>query len=186
VGVVPVAGSAVTNETRYLSADTPEGDFQVILPRQQDVEYDVSHHPGTNTSSSGSGKGSKKAAAGGKAGGWLVITLRDKGRPNSEVLVAPLANPQQQEVGVAGWVGWDQPAAGGGWLDGPGTGKGGAGVVGVGRLVECGHVPRPGQQLAMPAKRHARRRPTPGHDVHYTGKMPLISPMMDAVSCCTL
>jgi oligopeptidase B len=89
-------GSAVTNETRYLAADTPEGDFQVILPRQQDVEYDVSHHPGTKSSSSSGSSGSK-------AGGWLVITLRDKERPNSEVLVAPLANPQQQEVG--GWLG---------------------------------------------------------------------------------
>lgn len=37
------AGSAVTSEIRYLRADTPLGDFAVILPRVTDVEYRVSH-----------------------------------------------------------------------------------------------------------------------------------------------
>lgn len=32
-------GSAVTNETRYLSADDPLGQPVVVLPRVQDVEY---------------------------------------------------------------------------------------------------------------------------------------------------
>jgi protease II len=34
-----VSGSAVTNETRYMSADDPLGQPTVILPRVQDVEY---------------------------------------------------------------------------------------------------------------------------------------------------
>lgn len=34
-----VPGSAVTNETRYMSADDPLGQPTVILPRVQDVEY---------------------------------------------------------------------------------------------------------------------------------------------------
>ena len=36
------SGSAVTNETRYLSADDPLGQPEVILPRTQDVEYGAS------------------------------------------------------------------------------------------------------------------------------------------------
>jgi oligopeptidase B len=37
--------SSVTSEIRYLSADHPNGEFKVLLPRMQDVEYDVTHHP---------------------------------------------------------------------------------------------------------------------------------------------
>jgi oligopeptidase B len=37
-------GSKVTDEVWYLPADDPLGDFQVIEPRQQDVEYGVEHH----------------------------------------------------------------------------------------------------------------------------------------------
>ncbi|MEO7141993.1 MAG: S9 family peptidase, partial [Bryobacteraceae bacterium] len=37
-------GSAVTSEARYLSSDRPHGRFRVLLPRIQDVEYDVSDH----------------------------------------------------------------------------------------------------------------------------------------------
>ena len=38
--------SAVTSEWRYLSADDPTGEFRVIKPREQNVEYYVDHHPG--------------------------------------------------------------------------------------------------------------------------------------------
>jgi oligopeptidase B len=37
-------GSPVTSEVRYLSTDQPNAEFQVLLPRVQDVEYDVTHH----------------------------------------------------------------------------------------------------------------------------------------------
>ena len=36
--------SALTSEVRYLEAGQPRGEFRVMLPRQQDVEYDASHH----------------------------------------------------------------------------------------------------------------------------------------------
>ena len=36
--------SPLTSELRYLEADAPRGEFHVMLPRRQDVEYDASHH----------------------------------------------------------------------------------------------------------------------------------------------
>ena len=36
--------SPLTSELRYLEADAPAGEFRVMLPRRQDVEYDASHH----------------------------------------------------------------------------------------------------------------------------------------------
>ncbi|SPE32230.1 Protease 2 [Candidatus Sulfopaludibacter sp. SbA3] len=36
--------SHVTSEYRYLPADAPEGDFRVMIPRVQGVEYDAAHH----------------------------------------------------------------------------------------------------------------------------------------------
>ncbi|MDQ1373992.1 MAG: oligopeptidase, partial [Actinomycetota bacterium] len=37
-------GSKVTDEVWYLAADDPTGEFRVIEPRRQDVEYGVEHH----------------------------------------------------------------------------------------------------------------------------------------------
>src|SRR6266853_1261913 len=37
-------GSPVTSEVRYLGTDQPHAEFQVLLPRVQDVEYDATHH----------------------------------------------------------------------------------------------------------------------------------------------
>ncbi|KAI8471644.1 MAG: prolyl oligopeptidase [Monoraphidium minutum] len=76
------AGSAVTSEMRYLSADDPTGEFKVLLPRVQDVEYSASHHPGPK----------------GEGQGWFLITLRDKDHPNSEVRVAPVSDSTRQTV----------------------------------------------------------------------------------------
>ncbi len=36
--------SPLTSELRYLEAADPRGEFRVMLPRRQDVEYDASHH----------------------------------------------------------------------------------------------------------------------------------------------
>jgi len=60
------SGSAVTAESRFIRASEPTSDFKVVLPRVNDVEYSVSHR-----------------------GQYFYITLRDKERPNSELLVAP-------------------------------------------------------------------------------------------------
>lgn len=80
------SGSAVTNETSYLAADNPTGKFTVILPRTQDVEYSVSHHPGSSSSGAGG------------AGGWFLITYRDPSMPNSELRVAPVDAPTRHKV----------------------------------------------------------------------------------------
>jgi len=37
-------GSSLTSEVRYVSADHPYTPFQVVLPRVQEVEYDLTHH----------------------------------------------------------------------------------------------------------------------------------------------
>lgn len=70
-----IAGSAVTSETRFLSADQPDGEWKVVLPRENGVEYDIKHR-----------------------GDHFFIEIRDSDRPNSEVLVAPVANPTQNKV----------------------------------------------------------------------------------------
>jgi oligopeptidase B len=36
--------SSLTTEVRYLSAGTPRGRFQIVLPRVHEVEYDLTHH----------------------------------------------------------------------------------------------------------------------------------------------
>lgn len=38
-----IIGSAVTSETRFISADSPNDEFKVVLPRENDVEYEVYH-----------------------------------------------------------------------------------------------------------------------------------------------
>lgn len=70
-----IAGSSVTSETRFLSADEPEGEWKVILPRVNNVEYDVRHR-----------------------GDHFFVEIRDEDRPNSEVLVVPVADPTQTKV----------------------------------------------------------------------------------------
>ncbi len=37
-------GSSLTSEVRYVSADRPADDFQVVLPRVYETEYDITHH----------------------------------------------------------------------------------------------------------------------------------------------
>lgn len=72
--VVP-AGSAVTSETRFLSAYNPMGEWKVVLPRENGVEYDIKHR-----------------------GDHFFVEIRDTDRPNSEILVAPVSNPTQTKV----------------------------------------------------------------------------------------
>ncbi|KAG2483154.1 hypothetical protein HYH03_017946 [Edaphochlamys debaryana] len=72
--IIISSGSAVTSESRFIRADEPEAEFRVILPRVQDTEYSVTDR-----------------------GSWLFLTLRDKARPNSELLVAPLGEPGKAE-----------------------------------------------------------------------------------------
>jgi oligopeptidase B len=61
--------SHVTSEYRYLSAADAEGDFRVLLPRRQDVEYSVAHH-----------------------GAWFYIRINDAGK-NFRLVKTPVAEP---------------------------------------------------------------------------------------------
>lgn len=69
------AGSAITSEMQLLDAGNPRGDWRVVQPRKSDVEYDISHR-----------------------GDHLFILLRDAERQNSELLVAPVADPTNTKV----------------------------------------------------------------------------------------
>jgi oligopeptidase B len=42
--IVMSLGSKITSEVHYLDANKPLGDFQIIHPRQQGMEYDIEHH----------------------------------------------------------------------------------------------------------------------------------------------
>jgi oligopeptidase B len=42
--ILIASDSPVTSEVRYLDARDPSGEFRVLLPRTQGVEYDVTHH----------------------------------------------------------------------------------------------------------------------------------------------
>ena len=70
-----VAGSAITSEMRILEAAKPDSAWKVVLSRQTDVEYEIAHR-----------------------GDHLFILLRDPERPNSELLVAPIADPTKTTV----------------------------------------------------------------------------------------
>jgi len=58
-----------------LDANKPQDTWRVVLPRVNDVEYDVDHRRD-----------------------HFFITLRDEKRPNSELLVAPVADPTNTTV----------------------------------------------------------------------------------------
>jgi oligopeptidase B len=60
------SGSAITSEERICPAGKPEGDFQVLIPRKHDVQYDALHL----------GEGEV-----------FVLNLRDKERPNGEIVI---------------------------------------------------------------------------------------------------
>ncbi|MEM6251375.1 MAG: S9 family peptidase [Cyanobacteria bacterium P01_D01_bin.156] len=47
--VVISINSKVTSEIHILDANQPDGEFQVICPRQYGVEYSIAHHPGDSS-----------------------------------------------------------------------------------------------------------------------------------------
>jgi oligopeptidase B len=70
--------SSVTSEVRYLSTDHPTGEFQTLLPRVQDVEYDVTHHPDPRG-----------------AGERFFVRTRDNAK-TFRVVEVPLQNPSKE------------------------------------------------------------------------------------------
>ncbi|GAX79477.1 hypothetical protein CEUSTIGMA_g6918.t1 [Chlamydomonas eustigma] len=67
-------GSAITSESRFINANQPLEPFNVIIPRENDVQYEVFHR-----------------------GDYFYIILRDKQRPNSEILLLSLSSAGANE-----------------------------------------------------------------------------------------
>lgn len=65
------SSSAVTSEVRALPADKPAGQFRVLLPRRQEIEYDVADH-----------------------GGYFYIRTND-GAKGFRLVRAPIADPSK-------------------------------------------------------------------------------------------
>ena len=65
--------SKVTTEVWYLPADDPTGEFRVVEPRQQDIEYSVDHH-----------------------GDRFLITTNADGAENFKLVEAPVATPGRE------------------------------------------------------------------------------------------
>jgi len=63
------SGSHTTSEVRYLDAATPSGEWKLIAPREQGIEYDAEH-----------------------IGDQFYIRTNDKGR-NFRLVTAPVSNP---------------------------------------------------------------------------------------------
>jgi oligopeptidase B len=68
------SGSHTTRESRYLPAAQPTGEWKVILPRQQDIEYAVEHRAGE-----------------------LYLRINDTGR-TFRLVKAPLSNPADKKA----------------------------------------------------------------------------------------
>jgi oligopeptidase B len=74
--------SKVTSEARVLAADDPEGDFEVVLPRRDGVEYSIEH-----------------AVIGGKD---VFLVLHNEGALNFELISVPVDDPSTRTVLIAG------------------------------------------------------------------------------------
>ena len=72
-----VANSHTTSEARYLRADSPSLQFQLIHERRDDHEYYVDHHPGSSSD---------------PAGGVFFIRTNDAGR-TFRLMTAPAVDP---------------------------------------------------------------------------------------------
>lgn len=88
------SASAITNETYWLPAHNPKAGLNLVMPRQQDVEYYIHHHPGTAAASA---RDEVQVKVEGPQG-WFLITYRDQFKPNVELRIAPVADPTQQQV----------------------------------------------------------------------------------------
>ncbi len=69
--VLLYSGSQTTSELRFLPAGTPAGEWKLVTPRQQDVEYEVDHH-----------------------GDRFYIRVNDTGR-NFRLVSAPVSDPSK-------------------------------------------------------------------------------------------
>jgi oligopeptidase B len=81
------SNSSVTSEIHYLDAREPDGEFRVLLPRVQGVEYDVTHHAA----------GSRAAVVRSDVAhdGSFFIRLNDIA-PTFRVVQAPIEKPSRE------------------------------------------------------------------------------------------
>lgn len=80
--ILIASNSSVTSEVRYLDARAPGGEFRVLLPRVQGVEYDVTHH---------SDAPREAAEAGIHGDGSFFIRMNDVAK-TFRVIQAPVGN----------------------------------------------------------------------------------------------
>lgn len=80
--LVIVIGSKITSEARVLDATNPEGDFRVVLPRREGVEYSIEH------------------AIVARQDHFLILHNDDA--INFELVSAPVDDPYDQTVLIAG------------------------------------------------------------------------------------
>ena len=72
--------SHTASEVRYLRADQPNGEFQLIDPREDNHEYYVDHHPGPGTN----------------AGEELFYIRTNSGGRTFRIVTAPASNPRRE------------------------------------------------------------------------------------------
>jgi len=80
--LVVAMSSKITSEYRVLEADDPEGEFRVVLPRRDGVEYSIEH-----------------AAFEGRE---VFFVLHNDGDPNFELAVTPADDPGELTVVIPG------------------------------------------------------------------------------------
>ncbi len=78
--VVLSSSSKVTSEIQTLDADHPQGSFQIIQPRQQGVEYWISHHPGDDADP--------------KTNRFYIVT--NENAVNFKLMVTPVTAPSKE------------------------------------------------------------------------------------------
>ena len=81
--LVIAMSSKITSDYRVLAADQPEGEFQVVLPRRDGVEYSIEHAvlPGDRD---------------------VFFVLHNDGAPNFELAVTPTSDPGDLTVVIPG------------------------------------------------------------------------------------
>jgi oligopeptidase B len=80
--LVIAMSSKITSEYRVLDADDPEGEFRVVLPRRDGVEYSLEH-----------------AVIGGED---RFVILHNEGALNFELVTVPVADPTDRTVVIPG------------------------------------------------------------------------------------
>ena len=87
--------SHTTSEVRFLRADQPSGEFQLIAPREDNHEYYVDHHPGRAGDATG-GRFYIRTNSGGRTFRLMTVPVADPGRTFWQEIV-----PNRPEVMLA-------------------------------------------------------------------------------------